>query len=139
LRGLTIPGGEIGRIWRVGGLAWAAFAAQPVLAVGLGDLAKVVLGGKSVLKKAEQKCGSSLALTGSERTTLETAVLAARNALDRNRFLALDKTAEAEAARQSQSATFCPETKKKKKGILGAIGKAGKALIKARVAGGLGI
>jgi len=54
---------------RVFGFAAASLvllASTPASAVGLGDLAKVVLNGSSVLKKGEQKCGSAFGLTRDE-------------------------------------------------------------------------
>ena len=46
-------------------VAVTAFAllTTPAAALGIGDLAKVVLGNGSVLKKGEEKCGTSLGLT----------------------------------------------------------------------------
>jgi hypothetical protein len=112
----------------------AALVATPVAALGLGDLAKVVLGGKSVLKKGAQKCGSSLALTPSDNLTIDTAMMAVKKFLPATQFTALDTAAEADAANQAKAVTFCDETKVKKPGILGSIGKAGKSILK----GGLG-
>jgi antitoxin component of RelBE/YafQ-DinJ toxin-antitoxin module len=101
---------------------------SPALAVGLGDLAKVVLGGGSVLKKGKEKCGSSLGLTTKEQLQLAFAQAAAEKALPISEYLALDQTAKAEADVASQSPTFCTETKAKKKGLLAKIGKAAKGL-----------
>jgi hypothetical protein len=109
--------------------------ATPVLALGLGDLAKVVLGGKSVLKKAEVKCGASGSLSVQDSSTIAFAVAAAKKALPETQFLALDAAAENDAAKQSTALTFCPETAKKKKGLLGKIGSAGKKLLKAKALG----
>jgi hypothetical protein len=107
-----------------------AVAAVPVMAVGLDDLAKVVLGGKSVLKKAETKCGPVGALTASDNLTIDSAVSAVRKALAPDQFSLIDTTMRADADTQAQSSTFCPETKKKKKSILAKIAKAGKSLLK---------
>ena len=50
----------------------------PALAIGVEDLAKVVLNGNSVLKKAETTCGDEAKLSLSDTATLDTAVGAAR-------------------------------------------------------------
>ena len=110
--------------------------AQPVMAIGLGsigDLAKTVMKGRSVLKKGEQKCGSSLALNPSEKLTVESALAAVRKAIPLSEFTALDSAAETEAANDAKSVTFCDETKKKKKGLLGKIGKAGKSILAGKI------
>jgi hypothetical protein len=107
-----------------------ALIAVPASAVGLGDLAKVVLGGKSVLKKAETKCGKDAALTPNDNLTIDSAVSAVRKALAPDQFTLIDNTMRADADTQAQSSTFCPETKKKKKSILSKIAKAGKGLFK---------
>ena len=101
---------------------------SPALAVNLGDLAKVVLGGGSILKKGKEKCGSSLGLTTKEQLQLTFARAAAERALPISEYLMLDQTAKAEADVASQSPTFCAETKTKKKGLLSKIGKAAKGL-----------
>jgi hypothetical protein len=122
----------------VAGVTAIAILSTPVLAIGLGSiggLAKTILGGKSVLKKAEKKCGSSLALTNGDNTTIDLAVAAVRRALPETQFLALDQTAQSAADAKAESSTFCPETKAKKKGILGSIGRAGKALFKLKKLG----
>jgi hypothetical protein len=109
--------------------------ATPVSAIGLGDLAKAVLGGNSVLKKAETKCGTEAKLSAGENQTIDAAIAAVRQAIAPDRFATLDDAARVEADTQSQSETFCPETKKKKKGILSKIGKAGKAILKSKALG----
>ncbi len=116
----------------------AALVAQPVAAVGLGDLAKVILNGNSVLKKGATTCGSSLALSSSDLSTMDIARLAAQKVLPKTQFMALETAAEADAAAQAKSVTFCDETKAKKPGLLGKIGKAGKSILKGKL-GGLGI
>ncbi len=105
-----------------------AIVTTPAVA-GLGDFAKTVLSGKSVLKTAEKKCGSSLALTPKDNLTLDTAVSAARKALLPAEFLKLDEQAESEAKQASQASGFCNDTKAKKKGILSKVGGAGKKLL----------
>jgi hypothetical protein len=102
-------------------------------AVGLGDLAKVVLGGGSILKKGSQKCGSSLALTTKEDLLLSFARSQAQKSLPLAQFTALDQVSSAEAEKASQSPTFCADTVKKKKGLLGSIGSAAKKLAKGRM------
>ena len=104
------------------------FALTPAHAVGLGDLAKVVLGGGSILKKGKAKCGSALGLTSADELKLTFARAAAERALPISEFLAIDKASNAEADKAAESTTFCPETKAKKKGLLSKIGKAAKGL-----------
>jgi hypothetical protein len=106
------------------------------LALGVGDLAKVILGGGNVLKKAEAKCGSSLALSNDESLALTFARAAAEKALPISQFTALDTQTAKEADQQAQSNTFCTETKQKKPGMMSKIKKAGKSILKARVLGG---
>ncbi len=107
----------------------------PAAAIGLDDIAKVVLKDKAVLKKADTKCGTAAKLTAADNSTIDTAVAAVRRAIAPNTFSSLENTAKVEAETQSQSPTFCPETVKKKKGLLSRIGKAGKSILK----GGLGL
>jgi antitoxin component of RelBE/YafQ-DinJ toxin-antitoxin module len=118
------------------GVAAGAISAVPAQAVGLGDLAKVVLGGGSVLKKGQEKCGSSLGLTQNDSLAIAFARAAAERALPVSQFNILDQAADADAAKQAQATTFCPETKKKKSGLMKAIKKAGKSILTARVLGG---
>jgi hypothetical protein len=103
------------------------------LALGVGDLAKVVLGNGSVLKKADQKCGTTLGLTSGERGSIESAFAAARSALKANEFSTLSDAATAAADDQAESSTFCNDTKKKKKGLLSKMGGAAKGLFKKRL------
>ncbi len=112
-----------------------ALIAVPASAIGLGDLAKAVLGGKSVLKKAESKCGKDAALTPNDNLTLDSAVTAVRNVLAPDQFSQLDNTMRADADTQAQSSTFCPETKKKKKSILAKVAKAGKKILSGKLLG----
>ncbi len=109
--------------------------AVPALALGLGDLAKVVLGGKSVLKKAETKCGTAGSLSAQDDSTIALAVAAAKKAIPEAQFLALNSAAETDATKQAETPGFCPETAKKKKGLIGKIGSAGKKLLKAKALG----
>jgi antitoxin component of RelBE/YafQ-DinJ toxin-antitoxin module len=120
-------------------MASALAIATPASALGLGDLAKVVLGGNSVLKKGEQKCGSSLGLTKDDSLAMTFARAAVERSLPISEFTALDKSAEVDAANASNAPAFCNETKKKKSGMMKAITKAGKSIIKQKALGGLGI
>ncbi len=115
--------------------AVAVLLSTPAQAVGIADLAKVVLGGSSTLKKGQEKCGTSLALTQQDSLAITFARAAAERALPMSQFSVLDQAAEANAATDAQSSTFCPETKKKKSGLMNAIKKAGKSIITARVLG----
>jgi hypothetical protein len=117
------------------GASALALIAVPASALGLDDLLKTVLGGKSILKKAETKCGKPATLTASENRVLNKAVSAVRAATSPQKFASLDSVARAEADTQAQDETFCPETKKKKKSILSKIGKAGKAILKGKTLG----
>jgi hypothetical protein len=119
----------------IAAVAAIALVAIPAQAVGLGDLAKVVLGGKSVLKKAETTCGSTAKLNAQDNSIIALAVDAARKAVPQSQFLALEAASETEATKASTSPTFCPETKARKKGLLGKIGSAGKKLLGAKVLG----
>ena len=112
-------------------------AATPALAVSIGDLAKVVLGGSAVLKKAGENCAGQL-LGKNDQLALTFARAAAEQALPISQFQAIDQTAVDDAAKQAENKGFCQETKKKKPGLMGKIKKAGKALVKARVLGGVG-
>jgi antitoxin component of RelBE/YafQ-DinJ toxin-antitoxin module len=116
-----------------------AVAATPATALGIGDLAKVVLGGNSVLKKGEQKCGTSLGLTKDDSLAMTFARSAVEQALPISQFTALDKAAEAEATSAATAPTFCNETKKKKSGLMKSITKAGKSILKQKALGGLGL
>jgi antitoxin component of RelBE/YafQ-DinJ toxin-antitoxin module len=116
-----------------------AVAATPASALGIGDLAKVVLGGNSVLKKGEQKCGTSLGITKNDSLAMTFARSAVEQALPISQFTALDKAAEADATSASTTPTFCNETKKKKSGLMKSITKAGKSILKQKALGGLGL
>jgi hypothetical protein len=107
--------------------------AGPASAVGLGDLAKVVLGGGSILKKGTQTCGSKLTLTSQEDIAIALARSTVQKSLPATQFLALDQVSKVEADTAATSPTFCADTAKKKKGILGSIGKAAKSMAKARI------
>jgi antitoxin component of RelBE/YafQ-DinJ toxin-antitoxin module len=111
-----------------------ALTASPALAVGLEDLAKVVLGGQSVLKKADESCPkSSFSLTSSEQLALTFARSAAEQALPISQLTAIEQTSTTDAANEAKKPEFCNETKKKKTGLMSKIKKAGRALAKARL------
>jgi antitoxin component of RelBE/YafQ-DinJ toxin-antitoxin module len=115
---------------------FAAMAGTPALAIGLEDLAKVVLGGQSVLKKADETCPQSrFSLTRSDQLALTFARAAAEQALPISQFQSLDQASTADANAEAAKPAFCAETKKKKTGILSKIKKAGKSLAKAGVLG----
>jgi antitoxin component of RelBE/YafQ-DinJ toxin-antitoxin module len=126
---------RISTVFLAGGIAGLAIAA-PVRAAGLEDLAKVVLGGGSILKKGQEKCGSALRLTQNDSLAITFARAAAERALPISQFTLLDQTAEADAVKQAETPTFCPETKQKKSGLMKAIKKAGKSILMTRVLGG---
>ncbi len=108
----------------------------PASALGVGDLAKTVLGGSSVLKKGEEKCGSSLALSRNESLELSIARAAVERILPLSELTALDTVTKAEADTAANSSTFCNETKQKKPGLMKSIKKAGKSILLKRVLGG---
>jgi antitoxin component of RelBE/YafQ-DinJ toxin-antitoxin module len=122
-------------------VAATAFAliATPAVALGIGDLAKVVLGNSSVLKKGEEKCGTSLGLTKNDSLAMTFARSAVEQSLPISQFLALDKASQVDAATTSAAPTFCNETKKKKSGLMKAMTKAGKSILKQKALGGLGL
>jgi hypothetical protein len=102
-------------------------------AVGLADLAKVILGGGSILKKGKQKCGSALTLSSKEDMLLSFARSQAQKSLPLAQFTALDTASNSEADKAAQAPTFCADTVKKKKGILGSVGQAAKKMAKSRM------
>jgi antitoxin component of RelBE/YafQ-DinJ toxin-antitoxin module len=116
-----------------------ALAATPAAALGIGDLAKVVLGNSSVLKKGEEKCGSSLGLTKNDSLAMTLARSAVEQSLPISQFLALDKATQVDATTSANAPTFCNETKKKKSGLMKAMSKAGKSILKQKALGGLGL
>lgn len=113
--------------------------ATPAAALGIGDLAKVVLGNGSVLKKGEEKCGSSLGLTKKDSLAMTFARSAVEQSLPISQFLALDKASQVDATAAAATPTFCNETKKKKSGLMKAMTKAGKSILKQKALGGLGL
>lgn len=99
------------------------------------DLAKVLLGNGKVLKTAEQKCGTTGKLSMTETLTIDNAIAAVERKLAPQVFSSISTVSQADADTASQTATFCPETKKKKKGLLSKIGKAARQV----VLGGIGL
>lgn len=120
-------------------IACAFSIATPATALGLGDLAKTVLSKSSVLKKGEEKCGTSLGLTKDDLIAITLARSAVEQALPLSQFVALDQATQAEATSASTAPTFCNETKKKKSGLMSAMSKAGKAILKKKALGSLGL
>jgi hypothetical protein len=111
----------------------------PVLAIGLGNLgnlAKVVLGGGSVLKQGQKSCGSSLSLSLQDTITMAAAKEAVRKALPAAQFSALETASQTDAAKAAQSPNFCQDTVKKKPSLIEKIGNAAKVIGKLK---GLGI
>jgi antitoxin component of RelBE/YafQ-DinJ toxin-antitoxin module len=113
--------------------------ATPASALDLGDLAKVVLGNSSVLKKGEEKCGSSFGFTKSDSLAMTAARSATEQALPISQFLTLDKASQVDATTAAANPNFCNETKKKKSGLMKAMTKAGKSILKQKALGGLGL
>jgi hypothetical protein len=109
--------------------------AAPAFAVGVEDLAKVILGNGKVLKTAEAKCGTQGKLSMTETLTIDNAIAAVQKKLAPELFSSISTASQADADIASQTATFCPETKQKKKGLLSKIGKAAQKV----VLGGIGL
>jgi antitoxin component of RelBE/YafQ-DinJ toxin-antitoxin module len=120
----------------VASVAVAAMVSIPAHALGLGDLAKVVLGNGATVQKAADTCPTNkFALTSTDSLTMQIARAAAEKALPQAQFLALDTAATTQATTQAAAPAFCNQTAKKKNGLLDAIKKAGQQLITARVLG----
>jgi hypothetical protein len=102
----------------------------PALALGVGDLAKAVLGNGSILKQGQQTCGSSLSLSLKDTLMMAAAKEAVRKALPATQFSTLESATQADAAKAAQSPGFCNQTVKKKPSLLEKIGNAGKLLAK---------
>jgi hypothetical protein len=96
-------------------IALTALATAPVMAIGLDDLAKTILGGNSVLKKSEEKCGDKAKLTKSENSILSSAVSAVRQSISPEQFTAFDQIARANAETESTGSEFCPEPRRRKR------------------------
>lgn len=124
----------------VAGVAVAAMVSVPAHALGLGDLAKVVLGNGATVQKAADTCQNQnaqnkVSLTSQDSLTMQIARAAVEKALPQAQFLALDTAASTQATTQAATPGFCATTAKKKNGLLDAIKKAGQQLITARVLG----
>lgn len=103
------------------------------MAIGLGDLAKVVLGNGAVLQKGSDTCPNKLTLGIEEMLALSLARQAAQNALPGEQFIKLDTAANNQAVVASQDRRFCDKTAKRKKVLLDAVKRAGERLVTARV------
>ena len=117
------------------GVALVAMMSVPAHALGLGDLAKVVLGNGATVQKAAETCPTKVSLTPQDSLTMQIARAAAERALPSTQFLALDAAAGTQATTQAATPGFCNTTAKKKNGLLDAIKKAGQQLITRRVLG----
>ncbi len=107
----------------------------PAYALGLGDLAKVVLGNGATVQKAADTCPNKVTLAPAETLALSLARQAAQNALPGEQFLMLDTAANSQAVTASQAPGFCTQTAKRKSVLIDAVKKAGQRLITARVLG----
>jgi dienelactone hydrolase len=116
-------------------VAMLAMNSVPAHAIGLGDLAKVVLGNGATVQKAAEKCPAKIMLTSQDSLTMQIARAAAEQALPQAQFLALDTVATTQATTQAATPGFCNQTAKKKNGLLEAIKKAGQQLVTRRVLG----
>jgi hypothetical protein len=105
----------------------------PSLALGVGDLAKVVLNNGSILTKGQQKCGSALGLSPLDLLQISSARSSVQKLLSGSDFSALDTASNAAADTAAQSPTFCQDTVVKKKGLLGKIANAAKGLVGKRL------
>jgi hypothetical protein len=114
-------------------------ATAPAQALGVADLAKTVLGGSSVLKKGEEKCGQSIGITKRDSLAITYARGVVEQTLPISQFVALDQLATTDAATAAQNDSFCKETVAKKPSMMKTIVKAGKAILKARALGNLGL
>jgi antitoxin component of RelBE/YafQ-DinJ toxin-antitoxin module len=120
----------------VTGAAMAVMVSVPAQALGVGDLAKVVLGNGATVQKAAETCPTNkFSLTSQDSLTMQIARAAAEKALPQAQFLALDNAATTQATTQAAKPGFCNTTAKKKSGLLEALKKAGQQLITARVLG----
>jgi hypothetical protein len=109
--------------------------AEPAYALGLGDLAKIVLGNGATVQKAADTCANKVMLAPEETLALTIARQAAQSALPSAQFLTLDTAANSQAVTQSQAPGFCNKTAKRKNVLIDAVKKAGQKLITARVLG----
>jgi hypothetical protein len=116
-------------------LAATVLMTTPAYALGLGDLAKVVLGNGATVQKAADTCPNKVTLAPAETLALSLARQAAQNALPSAQFLTLDTAANSQAVTASQAPNFCNQTAKRKNVLIDAVKKAGQRLITARVLG----
>ena len=116
-------------------IATLAMTSVPAQALGVGDLAKVVLGNGATVEKAAETCPKKVSLTSQDSLTMMIARQAAEKLLPESEFLALDAAAGAQATTQAVKPGFCTQTAKKKNGLLEAIKRAGQQLITRRVLG----
>ncbi len=107
----------------------------PAQALGLGDLAKVVLGNGATVQKAADTCPNKVTLAPEESLALSMARQAAQSALPGAQFLSLDTAANSQAVTQSQAPGFCARTARRKNILIDAVKRAGQKLITARVLG----
>ncbi len=112
-----------------------AMISAPAQALGVGDLAKVVLGNGATVQKAAENCPTKVSLTSQDSLTMMIARQAAEKILPATEFLALDTAATTQATTQATTPGFCNQTAKKKNGLLDAIKRAGQQLITRRVLG----
>ena len=116
-------------------VATLAMTSVPAQALGVGDLAKVVLGNGATVQKAAETCPKKVSLTSQDSLTMMIARQAAEKILPATEFLALDTAATTQATTQSATPGFCNQTARKKNGLLEAIKRAGQQLITRRVLG----
>ena len=116
-------------------VATLAMTSVPAYALGVGDLAKVVLGNGATVQKAAETCPTKVSLTSQDSLTMMVARQAAEKILPATEFLALDTAATTQATTQAATPGFCNQTAKKKNGLLDAIKRAGQQLITRRVLG----
>ncbi len=116
-------------------VAGAIMISVPAYALGLGDLAKIVLGNGATVQKAADTCADKVTLAPAETLALSIARQAAQSALPPEQFLTLDTSANSQAVTKSQAPGFCKDTAKRKNVLIDAVKKAGQRLITARVLG----
>ena len=112
-----------------------ALAVTPAQAIGLSDLARIILGNGATVQKAADACPNKVTLAPEESLALSVARQAAESALPSMQFMALDTAATSQAVTQSKAPGFCNKTAKRKNVLIDAVKKAGQKLITARVLG----
>ncbi len=105
-----------------------ALMISPASAIGLADLAKVVLNNGSILNKGQQKCGTALGLSPLDLLKISAARSAVQRVLPLGDFNILDQASAKSADTAAQSPTFCNDTQVQKKTLLGKIADAAKGL-----------